>query len=89
MANIVHDGEPERGKGTYRVHVLHKGTQKWYEMQDLHVTDILPQMIPLSESYIQIFELRKDIPNPVYGKDPVELSGTLPESMEVGKTADT
>lgn len=89
MANIVHDGEPEHGKGTYRVHVLHKGTQKWYEMQDLHVTDILPQMIPLSESYIQIFELRKDIPNPMYGKDPVELSGTLPESMEVGKTADT
>lgn len=25
----------------------------------------------------------------MYGKDPVELSGTLPESMEVGKTADT
>ena len=24
MANVVHDGEPERGKGTYRVHVLHK-----------------------------------------------------------------
>ena len=23
-------------------------------MQDLHVTDILPQMIPLSESYIQV-----------------------------------
>ena len=24
MANIVHDGEPGPGKGTYRVHVLHK-----------------------------------------------------------------
>ena len=24
MANIVHDGEPGAGKGTYRVHVLHK-----------------------------------------------------------------
>lgn len=31
-----------------------QGTQKWYEMQDLHVIDILPQMIPLSESYIQV-----------------------------------
>lgn len=43
-------------KGTYRVHVLHKGTGNWYEMQDLHVTDILPQMITLSEAYIQIWE---------------------------------
>ncbi|XP_052069915.1 U4/U6.U5 tri-snRNP-associated protein 2-like [Mytilus californianus] len=72
MANIVHDGEPGPGKGTYRVHVLHKGTGKWYEMQDLHVIDILPQMIPLSESYIQIFELRRDIPNPTYGKSTEE-----------------
>ena len=24
MANIVHDGEPMAGKGTYRVHILHK-----------------------------------------------------------------
>ncbi|CAG2220787.1 SAD1 [Mytilus edulis] len=72
MANIVHDGQPGPGKGSYRVHVLHKGTGKWYEMQDLHVIDILPQMIPLSESYIQIFELRRDIPNPTYGKSPEE-----------------
>lgn len=36
---------------------LRQGTQKWYEMQDLHVTDILPQMIPLSESYIQVGKL--------------------------------
>ncbi|KAJ1521322.1 hypothetical protein ONE63_002998 [Megalurothrips usitatus] len=58
IANIVHDGEP--GKGTYRVHILHKGTGKWYEMQDLHVTDILPQMITLTEAYIQIYELKQD-----------------------------
>ncbi|PNF30786.1 U4/U6.U5 tri-snRNP-associated protein 2 [Cryptotermes secundus] len=57
VANIVHDGEP--GKGTYRVHVLHKGSGKWYEMQDLHVTDILPQMITLTEAYIQIYELKE------------------------------
>uniref|UniRef100_A0A8D8S0N9 ubiquitinyl hydrolase 1 n=1 Tax=Cacopsylla melanoneura TaxID=428564 RepID=A0A8D8S0N9_9HEMI len=56
VANIVHDGEPSNG--TYRVHLLHKGTGKWYEMQDLHVTDILPQMITLTEAYIQIYELR-------------------------------
>lgn len=52
IANIVHDGEPN--KGSYRVHILHKGTGMWYEMQDLHVIDVLPQMITLSEAYIQV-----------------------------------
>jgi len=66
VANIVHDGETSKKKGSYRCHTLHKGQGKWYEMQDLHVADILPQMITLSESYIQIFEVRKDIPNPDY-----------------------
>jgi U4/U6.U5 tri-snRNP-associated protein 2 len=27
MANIVHDGDPGAGKGTYRVHILHKVSQ--------------------------------------------------------------
>lgn len=54
IANIVHDGEPGPGKGTYRVHILHQGSGKWFELQDLHVVDILPQMITLSESYIQV-----------------------------------
>jgi len=54
----VHDGEPT--KGTYRVHILHKATGKWFEMQDLHVTEILPQMITLTEAYIQIWELSTD-----------------------------
>ncbi|XP_060876822.1 ubiquitin carboxyl-terminal hydrolase 39-like isoform X3 [Metopolophium dirhodum] len=58
IANIVHDGEPN--KGTYRVHVLKQGNSKWYEMQDLHVSDILPQMITLTEAYIQIYKLRTD-----------------------------
>ncbi|XP_055335233.1 U4/U6.U5 tri-snRNP-associated protein 2-like [Paramacrobiotus metropolitanus] len=57
IANIVHDGEASAGgKGTYRVFLLHKGTSKWFEMQDLHVTEVLPQMITLSESYIQVWE---------------------------------
>ncbi|XP_022653383.1 U4/U6.U5 tri-snRNP-associated protein 2-like isoform X3 [Varroa jacobsoni] len=54
VANIVHEGEPN--KGTYRCHVLHRGSGKWYELQDLHVTEILPQMITLSESYVQIWQ---------------------------------
>lgn len=52
VANIVHEGEP--GKGTYKVHILHRATGQWYEMQDLHVTQRLSQMITLSEAYIQV-----------------------------------
>ncbi|XP_015786303.1 U4/U6.U5 tri-snRNP-associated protein 2 [Tetranychus urticae] len=62
IANIVHEGEPDPGKGAYRIHVLHRGSGKWFEMQDLHVTEILPQMITLSESYIQIWEKVLDGP---------------------------
>ncbi|VDN00959.1 unnamed protein product, partial [Thelazia callipaeda] len=55
VSNIVHDGPPP--SGSYRVQILHNGTQKWYELEDLHVKEILPQMITLAESYIQIWRL--------------------------------
>lgn len=61
VANIVHDGEPDAGKGTYRAHILHRGTGKWFEMQDLYVTEMADTMlITLSESYIQVWELKGD-----------------------------
>lgn len=57
IANIVHDGEPEAGKGTYRAHILHRSTGKWFELQDLYVTEMQDTtLITLSESYIQIWE---------------------------------
>lgn len=54
IANIVHDGKP--GEGSYRVFVQRKSEELWYEMQDLHVSDTLPQMVALSEAYMQIYE---------------------------------
>lgn len=63
ISNVVHDGKP--GQGTYRVHILHKGSGTWYELQDLHVIDVLPQMITLSESYLQIWE-RRDVEDLFY-----------------------
>lgn len=60
IANIVHDGEPEAGKGTYRVHVLHRPTNKWFELQDLYVTELADTtLITLSECYIQIWQMIK------------------------------
>ncbi|KXZ51657.1 hypothetical protein GPECTOR_11g110 [Gonium pectorale] len=58
VANLVHDGKADAG--TYRVHVHRKAEDIWYEVQDLAVQDILPQMVALSEAYFQVFELRTD-----------------------------
>ncbi|KMZ62547.1 Ubiquitin carboxyl-terminal hydrolase family protein, partial [Zostera marina] len=54
IGNIMHDGKP--GEGFYRVFVQRKSEELWYEMQDLHVTETLPQMVALSETYMQIYE---------------------------------
>ena len=49
------DQSNEKG-GSYRCHVQHKATGQWYEMQDLEVTETMPQLIGVSESYLLIFE---------------------------------
>ncbi|XP_050234061.1 uncharacterized protein LOC126682420 [Mercurialis annua] len=54
IANMVHDGKPK--EGFYRVFVQRKSEELWYEMQDLHVSETLPQMVALSEAYVQIYE---------------------------------
>ncbi|CAM9396362.1 unnamed protein product, partial [Ectocarpus fasciculatus] len=47
-------------QGSYRCHLQNKATGQWFELQDLHVTETLPQLIGLSESYLLIYE-RKDV----------------------------
>ena len=41
------------------MHILHSGSGKWFEMNDLYMTEILPQMITLTEAYIQIYKRRE------------------------------
>ena len=36
------------------VSMVSQGANQWYELQDLHVQDLLPQMITLAEAYIQV-----------------------------------
>lgn len=36
------------------LNTIFQGSQKWFELEDLHVKEILPQMIVLAESYIQV-----------------------------------
>jgi len=68
LANICHDSPPGQGKegqmdplkgGSYRAHVYNKASDQWYEIQDLHVQETMPQLIGLSESYIMIYERKK------------------------------
>jgi U4/U6.U5 tri-snRNP-associated protein 2 len=65
VANITHDSPAEVGRegqvdplqvGTYKCHVQHGAARQWYEMQDLHVQETMPQLIGLSESYVLVFE---------------------------------
>ena len=65
VANITHDSPADVGRegkhdplqeGCYKCHVQHKVTNQWYEIQDLHVQETMPQLIGVSESYVLIFE---------------------------------
>ena len=56
VANLCHDGKA--GEGSYRVHIHRKVEEAWYEVQDLLVTDYLPQMVALSETYMQVWQLK-------------------------------
>ena len=60
LCNVVHDGEAVGGH--YRVHVLHRGSGCWYEMDDLRVvtSETMAQMVGLSEAYIQIYERQEE-----------------------------
>ena len=65
VANITHTTPAEVGRegtnhdplqdGSYKCHIQHPATSQWFETQDLHVTEIMPQLIGVSESYVLIF----------------------------------
>ncbi|KAJ1916912.1 U4 U6.U5 tri-snRNP-associated protein [Mycoemilia scoparia] len=59
LASKSKASQGQEASGTYQVHVRHRGTDQWYRIQDLLVDPIMPQMIFLSESYIQIWEREK------------------------------
>lgn len=65
VANITHESPADVGRegkhdplqeGSYKCHVQNRGTKQWYEIQDLHVQEVMPQQIGVSESYLLIFE---------------------------------
>ncbi|ANQ09459.1 Ubiquitin Carboxyl-terminal Hydrolase-like zinc finger protein [Plasmodium coatneyi] len=65
IANIFHSGSVN--SGTYKIHVLNQASNEWYEMEDLHVITVLPQLVLLPESCVQLYQ-RQD----------VQLNGEVP-----------
>ncbi|KAJ5073760.1 hypothetical protein M0811_08324 [Anaeramoeba ignava] len=56
IANICHDG-PSPKEGKLKIHLLNKNLGKWFEFDDLDVKEVIPQMVAVSEAYIQIYQL--------------------------------
>ncbi|GKY96181.1 hypothetical protein MPSEU_000578000 [Mayamaea pseudoterrestris] len=65
LANITHVSPADVGRegtrdaleeGYYKCHVHDRGSKQWFEIHDDVVTEIMPQQIGLSESYLLIFE---------------------------------
>jgi U4/U6.U5 tri-snRNP-associated protein 2 len=65
VANITHNSPADVGRegkhdplqeGSYKCHIEHKSSNQWFETQDLHVEETMPQLIGVSESYLLIFE---------------------------------
>jgi len=57
IASIAHSGDV--CNGTYKMYIFRLFEEQWYEVQDLAVTEVLPQMVALSEAYLQVYECRK------------------------------
>ena len=47
---------PRALPGKFRTHCLNKTTSQWYEIQDLYVKEMSPQVIGMSESYMLVYE---------------------------------
>jgi U4/U6.U5 tri-snRNP-associated protein 2 len=54
VASVSHAGKV--GGGIYKVYINRKVEDTWYEVQDLSVREVLPQIVALTEAYIQVYE---------------------------------
>lgn len=81
MSSAQHDGPPEGG--AYRVFVHFKANNQWYEVQDLHVNGVHPQLISVSESYIQV----RATLCPCSGREPTDViqCASLPQVYEAAR----
>lgn len=55
-ANVAHEGPA--AAGAFKAHVQRKADGTWFECCDLRVAETLPQVVALSEAYLQVWEKR-------------------------------
>ena len=55
-ANVAHEGPA--AAGAFKAHVQRKADGTWFECGDLRVAETLPQVVALSEAYLQVWEKR-------------------------------
>jgi len=49
-------GGKEMREGTFKAHIHRKNEDCWYEVQDLMLTDVIPQVVVLSETTLLLYE---------------------------------
>ncbi|KDD75219.1 ubiquitin carboxyl-terminal hydrolase [Helicosporidium sp. ATCC 50920] len=54
VANLIHEGRAE--EGSCLAHIHRKVENAWFEVQDLRTTEVLPQIVELSQTYMQVYE---------------------------------
>ncbi|EKX53782.1 hypothetical protein GUITHDRAFT_100752 [Guillardia theta CCMP2712] len=78
--NEVHDKGIAMKEGVFRTQCLNKAQDQWFLMDDLHIQEILPQVVSISEAYIQIYE-RSDLTAARNAQKPVNVKAEV--KMEV------
>eukprot|EP00919_Chromeraceae_sp_WS-2016_P010277 GHVR01024126.1.p1 GENE.GHVR01024126.1~~GHVR01024126.1.p1 ORF type:complete len:500 (-),score=82.02 GHVR01024126.1:36-1535(-) len=58
LASVCHEGKPQTG--SYKIIVYNHAHSQWFQIEDLIVTQALPQSVALSEAYIQLL-IRHDV----------------------------
>eukprot|EP00736_Rhodelphis_marinus_P011008 Rmarinus@m.3069 len=74
VSNICHDGLPEGGH--YKCHTYQPARDQWFMCQDLQVEEVHTSLIPITESYLQIYELKSVVKDP----SKLETESVVPEA---------
>lgn len=56
ISSVSHTGEWE--KGVNKAYVRNQANKQWYEIEDMHVSESMPQLVAVSESYLQLWKLQ-------------------------------
>lgn len=75
-ANVAHEGPA--AAGAFKAHVQRKADGNWFECSDLRVAETLPQVVALSEAYVQVWEKRPAAAAPELAAAAAAAGGAVP-----------